>query len=71
MATGTLNKKRTTYFYSYHSPAGRPFTFSKAVDHCLQNGYSKSDLSLTAGSCLLSLQNFGETQPENREEAIQ
>ena len=53
----------------YNSPDGKQFSFSKAVDHCLKNGYSKSDLSSSSGSCLLSLGNFGVVKDEEEKEA--
>merc|ERR1712117_169312 len=51
--TGTL-KGTSGYTYTYNSPEGKKYSFGRAVDHCLRNGYSKSDLSSSAGPCLLS-----------------
>ena len=39
------------------------------MDHCLRNGYSKSDLSSSAGPCLLSLDNYKLKECEDEKEA--
>ena len=39
------------------------------MDHCLRNGYSKSDLSSSSGPCLLSLDNYRLKECEEEKEA--